>query len=167
MAGTPQFGGTNGVPEINLGQPGTTRYTDDPKKAHYRVNVHRRPPEVAQVQHGLPQQNVAFVDQLGWRGEIVTWVGSIVVKDSTQLGLLVSELSLFLTGCSVDASTGVRTQVDTSYLAGTVLKDAYGIAMASKAIMAGYQFHDNWQVVSGSSQWAYLNHLTCVFRILG
>ena len=167
MAGTPQYGGTNGVSEINLGQPGSARYTGTPKLAHFRAHVLRRPPEVVQVQHGIPQQPYAFSDNLGWRGQVAMWEGSIVVQNATQLAALESELSLFLTGCSISPTTGARSQINTTYLAGTVLKDAYGVVMASKAIMTGYQFRDRWQRVSGSSQWTYLNHLSVTFRILG
>lgn len=168
MASTPQFGGTNGVVEINLGQPGSGRYTASPNKlAWFRAKVLQRPPEIMAVQHGVPQQPIAFTDLLGWRGQVVSWDGSVVVKDATEIAGLLSELSLFSSGSTINATTGVRSAPDVSYLASTILKDAYGKAMGSKAVMTGYQLRDNWKRVSGSSQWLYLNHLSVVFRILG
>ena len=72
MAVLPNFGGTNGVAVLNVGQSGSGRR---PAKIWYTANVILHEPQVDEVLHGVAQQNVAVQDRLGWRGEVVTWTG--------------------------------------------------------------------------------------------
>lgn len=165
MANTPQFGGTNGVPELNIGQAGSARLSSS--LVRFRAHVLRQEPEVAEVVHGTPQQNAAFYDRLGWRGGMATWYGTVVIKNTDELHDLVSELHKFRTGSTIDQTSGVHSAPDKTYLQPTILKDVYGLALASKAILVGYRFGENFHVVSGVAGYVYGNSLEVVFRILG
>jgi hypothetical protein len=164
MASYPQFGGTNGVPELDIGQAGSARRTAN--KAQYAVQVLRRPPAVRSVVHQVPQQHVRYRDLLGWSGESVTWQGSVRVKDTTEIAALANELYRFRTGFTRNATTGVPSPTDLSVLAPTLLTDAFGIALGEQAVLDGYQFGENFRRITGDAGWLYWNTLTVVFEVL-
>lgn len=165
MATTPTFGGTNGVPELDVGQAGSTRRSQG--QVAYYPRVIQTPPDVAEVQHSFPQQNISFMDRLGWRGEIVQWTGRCHIKDATEYAALRSVLSLYRTGSTIDSSTGVHGAVNVTYLKPTILKDNYGKAMGAAVLMQGYQFEGMTDRLSAPVGYLYGVYLTIVFKILG
>ncbi len=161
----PQFGGTNGVAELDVGQKGSTRRSSG--LVHYAANVILHEPQVDEVLHGVPQQNVAFQDRLGWRGDMVTWTGGCRIKNSTEFANLRSVLSQYRTGSTVNSSDGTRGSPDKTFFKPTFMADFFGEALGSKAIMTGYRFDGRVSRISGSAAYSLWVNLTIVFRILG
>ena len=165
MAAAPTFGGTNGVPELDIGQPGSVRYLA--KKMSYTAKVLRRPPNKNTIVHSFPEQICSYENRLGWSGETCTWEGNIRVENTTEIGNLISELTRFDSGFTVDATTGVHSLASLTLQAPTILKDAYGIAMGSRCVMEGFQFGRNFHRILNNPDYLYGNTLRVVFRIMG
>ena len=164
MPFNPQFGATNGVIELDAGQPGSTRYVDN--KVQWTVVVHERPPEVRDVRHAFPETNTLFLNRLGWSGQIVTWRGMLRVSTAGEMAALRSELSKYATGLAINPTTGVRTPVAAaSYRAPTIMIDDHGKALGSMVTMMGFQFDHNFQRANADAGWMYVNGLTVVFLI--
>lgn len=165
MAGTPLFGTTNGVTELDVGQVGSARRAAG--TVSWVANTVRQAPQLTRVVHGAPGQNIVFEDNLGWRGEIVQWTGHIKFKDNTEFAAFVSLINQYLTGSGLDADTGVRSAVDLSFTKPTLLEDALGNAIGSRVVMIGQQF-EGPPLACGTSGFLYLfRNFTLIFRVLG
>jgi len=163
MATLPQYGGTNGVPELDIGQPGSSRYTDS--KVLYTVGVILGPPEMRQTVHELPEQNKVYMGQLGAAGSLVTWDGTIKIKDNTELGALMSELHRFLTGSTLNTVTGVVGAPNTGLTKPTLLKDGRGLALSATGRMLDYRFTERIRKVQ-TTGWMWISRLRVVFKTL-
>ena len=166
MAGLPGFGGTNGVPELDAGQPGSGR--DGSGLVAYRPHFILHEPEVADVEQAAPEQNVVLVNRLGFRGQKFTWEGQAKFKDASEITKLRSVLNQFLTGSAIVAGVlGSPGSPDPSYLQPTQLLDASGELVAAKARMSGFLFPGRQYRITGDAAWMYRRKLIITFRIGG
>ena len=161
-AGNPKFGGSNGVPELDIGQEGGTRATEGDAKT--TINVIPGPEESVEVQHALPQQNVVFTDRLGYRGATVTWECTIRAKTNVIFNAIVSELNQLRHGSGRDATTGLLTAPDPTLLRETRLTDYDAIVLNEKAVLSDWRPRGRRMA---SSEWAVILRATLVFRLLG
>lgn len=159
--GHPQFGGTGGVPVLDLGQPGGTRHGASDAFA----TVHAIPgaDEVATSKTELPQQNVTYEDVGGLRFGRWRWEVTLRTKDNATFVAIVRELNALRHGSLRDASTGVLLAPDPSKISSTRLTDHDGTILSEGAVLA------NWVARrrrSRSSEWAVLTVLTVLFELL-
>ena len=162
MASTPKFGGSNGVPELNLGQPGSARATAG--TAQYTVRVLVGTPENPRSENALPQQAVVYTQAMGFAGQTVRWRGWLKVKDVNELSAIRLELNELRTGQTIDAN-GVRSAVATTKMKATKMVDPLGVAITDKATLKDVQFGETKRLTSGA--YSHGMDLTVVFRVLG
>jgi len=163
MAATPFFGGTNSVPELDAGQKGSARHTS---KVQWVANVTEGPPEFRDVIAAMVEQNQIFASRLGWSGQIFTWSGPAVFENDTEVAALRSVLNQYRTGSTIDPTTGVMSAPNVAYLKGSILKDSFGKALASRAIVVDWRFGPRWRVPTGRTGFTRWNTITIVFRKL-
>jgi hypothetical protein len=163
--GTPGFGGTNGVTELDLGQPGSARRTA--KKAHYTVErVVLGPTRTGTVLHKVTGQDMTFAENLGFAGQDVSWQGTLRIKDDTELAALRSHIQEYLTGQTIDAD-GKRSAKDVTKVAPTTLTDSGGKAISDKAKMIDPVSWGPKTAISTNADYAYLCTLEIRFSVLG
>lgn len=119
----PQYGGTNGVEPLDIGQSGTT--------ALWTGRVIRNEAETYIVDQSVVKQNVKFRDELGYRGMKVTWRGAIRVTSATMIQSILSRLDKYKTGSM--RINGVLGPPDVNLLKETRLTDSYGNVISEKA----------------------------------
>jgi len=164
MANKPQFGGTNGVSELDVGQEGSTRRSSS--KAWATLKVVMGPPQTRDVKHALPQQTATYVERMGWAGQAVTWTGFVKLKDKDELAALISHLSQYRTGQTINATTGARSAVDVGKMAPTKLADILGVVLSDNAVMTNVRFGELRKLTSGSSPYTIGMDMTIAFGIL-
>jgi hypothetical protein len=162
MAATPQFGGTNGVAELNLGQVGSARRAAG--MAVYTLNVLEGDDEVSDVESHPRKQDVTFSEHLGWNGATVRWVGMIKVADSTELEAIRSELSVARYGRTI--TNGVRGAFDAARIAATRLTDSFGKILGESCRLRRAEFTGRVQTISATPGMTLQVPLTVEFRIL-
>ncbi len=162
MATTPQFGGTNGVAELDLGQPGGSRYN---ATARYTVQVHQQPERTAVVDQKIAQQNVAFQDNLGFEQGRVLWSGTLKVTTNAVLQAIVSDLNKAKHGSArVSGSLGPASP---AAIKPTVLKDFDGTTLCNQAVLEDWSFDGPRRRLSGDALFTLLVGLRVVFKLLG
>ena len=129
MAATPQYGGTNSVPELNIGQPGSARATAN--TARYVVKVTEGADQAAIVDQQIVEQNVSFEDNLGRQTSRVVWSGNLKVNSRATWRAIVNELNSYKHGSS--RSSGVLTAPDPALLKPTRLTDSDGNVISESA----------------------------------
>ncbi len=162
MAATPGFGGTNGVAELNLGQPGSARATA--QTADYAVRVPRGDEEDGTVVHQLAEQPVSFAENTGFQGFDVTWDGLLRVASIDELEAIRSHVSEFRTGQTITA--GVRSAVDPDKMKATKLTDYWAKVISEKAKMTSAIFGEVRRL-SNNATFSHACQLTIRFRVLG
>ena len=162
MAATPGFGGTNGVAELDLGQPGSARETA--QTARYSVHVNRGPQDPGMTVHKLSEQPVSFVEHTGFAGQEVTWNGLLKVATMEVYKAIVSELSEYQTGQSIDAN-GNYGAVAPAKMKATKLTDYFGTVVAARATMARAVL-GRVHKLSNDETYEYMGELTISFRVL-
>lgn len=160
---TPQYGGTGGVPELDVGQPGSAR--DGAGTARYVVRVLEQPDRATVVNQPVVQQNVSFEDNLGFSAGRVIWEGSLKVDSDARLGAIESELNRYLHGSArVD---GVLGPPNPAYLKPTRLTNALGRVLSESARLEGWTFQGPVQKLHNAGTFNYLVPLRVVFKMLG
>jgi len=96
MAAVPKFGGTNGVPELDIGQTGSTRRAGNTHKATVQVLVES--PDATKIDTELPQEHVVFEDNLGQAGQQVVWRCILRASSQANFNILLGELAAYKTG---------------------------------------------------------------------
>lgn len=158
--GHPKFGGTNGVPALDLGQPGGTRYIAN--QAKFTAHVITGPDEVATVEHKLPQQNVVFRDNLGYGGRRVLWRGWVNADNYARITTIQSELDSYRHGSL--RTDGVLQAADPTRMVETQLTDADGTLIAARAVI------DTWRILGrrlATPESRAMVELEIEFRVLG
>jgi hypothetical protein len=162
MATTPQFGGTNGVAELDLGQPGGARYN---VSARYTVQVVQQPERTAVVDQKLVQQNVAFMDNLGFELGRVLWTGTLKVNNNATLQAIVSDLNRAKHGSARVGGNFLPPSLQ--YIRPTVLKDFDGTTLCNQAVLEDWSFDGPRKRISGDALFTLLVGLRVVFKLLG
>ena len=88
---TPTFGGTNGVPELDIGQTGSARRAAG--TAFWVGRVIEGSDKTLSVINPLGPQNVIVRDVSGFRGRTVRWEGHLKIDSDATLGVIQSELA--------------------------------------------------------------------------
>jgi len=131
MSAYPEFGGTNEVTVLDIGQAGGTRHAAG--DAHWVGRVDEGPDNTASALHSLPGQSVSYRSVGGFTDKTVKWVGSIRVKDDDTLAEIISDLNRKLHG-------GTGETADPKQLKETTLTNSAGRVLSEKAVMAGWRF---------------------------
>jgi len=163
MATVPQFGGTNGVDELDLGQPGGTRHGNN--TARYVVQVYQQPDKTTAVNQKVVQQNIAFQDVLGYDLGEVRWRGTLKVSTDAVLQAIVSDLNKAKHGSARVA--GELAAPSPAAMQPTVLKNSFGSTLSTKAVVADWSFDDPVKTLSGGAPFTLLVGLTVMFKLLG
>ena len=162
MASTPQFGGTNSVPELNAGQPGSSRYAAN--QARYVVRVTQEPDRVARVEQKIPQQNVTFEDRMGFEHGLVTWEGTLKTDNDTTMQAIFNELNRALHGSGM--LSGSLSAPSPSYMRPTVLKNSFGTVLSNDAVMVDWATDGAARTITGAAPFILLVGLRITFKRL-
>ena len=161
MAATPGFGGTKGVAELNLGQPGSARETAN--TARYAVRVEQQNEDAGVAFHPLNDQPVTFAETTGFKGKLVVWRGQLKVATINELSLIKSHVAEFHTGQTITA--GVRSAVDAAKKKATKLTDYFGEVVSTTAVLTGAVFGEVYKL-SNDATFSHGCELTITFRVL-
>lgn len=132
MAATPNFGGTNGVTELNIGQKGST--FEQGGVALYEAIEQGFDDEISNVVSRVPQGSMSFVETMGWTSSIVVWTGKLWTTNDALMSTIESLVSLLSTGQTVSIA-GVRGAMDVTQRVGTQLVNGDGRTISENAIM--------------------------------
>ena len=161
MATYPQFGGTSGVAELDVGQKGSTR--NGANQARYPANVVEFPPLKTEVVNRLPQQGVAFVEVQAFKGQFVEWRGTLRVSTSTVLAAIRSDLSKFKDGQTITA--GVRSAYNSAWVQPTKLTDTFGEILTTTAKLVDYRWGE-FRAITSSPYFTIAVPLTLRFEVI-
>lgn len=93
---TPSFGGTNGVPELDIGQVGSARRAAGTLNATVRVLAGA--PETGVAKTELVEQHVNFIDNLGITGRPLVWDCTVRASSNAWMNTLLGELEGYKSG---------------------------------------------------------------------
>jgi len=145
----PQYGGTNGVPELDIGQAGSTRRGNN--TAWSTVRVIENPAEPESVVNPMPQQRANFRDLLSAGQSRVQWACTLKTDGNATRRTIISELRLY-------ASNVV-------YARETRLTDTAGGIISERAVMLAPVFGQVMKL-SGSGNFTQLMELRLMFLCL-
>jgi hypothetical protein len=163
MAATPGYGGTNGVAELDLGQPGSARYLAG--TARYIVTMKMDAEETREVVNKIPQQSVAFHDHLGPIARFYLWEGTLKVIDIDTLHEIEDEISQARDGYA--RSNGVLGAFDPAAVRATRLRDGFDKIVSERARIADHAFVGRVSRLSTDTTFGYVVGLRVRFRTLG
>ncbi|MEK6798030.1 MAG: hypothetical protein AABZ12_03615 [Planctomycetota bacterium] len=163
MAATPQYGGTNGVPEVNLGQPGSARAAGN--TARFTLRVLEGSDQAIRVPQAVVQQNVTFADNLGFREGEVEWAGTLRVDTPTTLDAVRNELNRYKHGSA--RVSGALTAPDPTYMRPTKLTDSFGNVLSLTAQLAEWSFTTPVNKLHQGGYFLYAVGLRVRFKLLG
>lgn len=161
MSSLPQFGGTNGVVELNAGQPGSALYVAD--QARYVVSVIEGADIAAVVPQGLVQQNITFEDKLGFRGSMVVWQGTLKVVSDTVRQTIYAQLNQYMHGSAM--VSGVLGAPSPGQMKPTRLVNALGSILSERATIVDWT-SGQVRSMNGSSPYILICPLRIVFKKL-
>jgi hypothetical protein len=161
--GNPKFGGTNGVPTLDIGQPGGTRATAGDALA--TISVTLEPEQVRSTTHELGEQNAVYTDVMGFGGSRVVWNVTLRTKDNATYLAVIRELNACKHGSVRSAQTGVMGAPDPSRIKETQLTDHDGTILSPKARLADW--HPRRRRSRSEPDWAVLQKLDLVFELNG
>lgn len=147
MAYTPQFGGTNGVPELDIGQEGSPRRGAGTAMAV--VQVTPRGTEARTVETPLPQQNRVFGDVLGFADKPVIWRCSIRTTTAALMATILNEIAAYRTGQLYTAGVG-HGAFDETRIRPTRLRDNWDNVLSDDSVLKDYETITPIRRISGS-----------------
>ncbi len=163
MSTTPRFGGTNGVDELDLGQAGGARRSNN--AAFYTMQVHEGPDRAAVVDQKIVQQNVAFEDNLGFEQARIVWSGTLKVSNDATLGAIVSDLNRAKHGSARLA--GALAAPSPTAMKPTQLVNSFGRTLSNNAVLEDWSFDGPVKAMSGGGAFTLIVGLRVVFKLLG
>jgi hypothetical protein len=161
MANEYEFGGTNGVAVQDFGQKNGALWMAG--EANWVIRKSDPPADGAKIQHALTQQSVAFVDDLGYRGQFIVYAGRLRVDNEGRLLTIQSRLSGVRFGQTIAA--GVRSAVNPALMAPTQLRSPAGTIIHTKVVVWRYHFGEARRV--SYSAFTIILPMTVIFRNLG
>lgn len=160
MAYTPQFGGTNGVPELDIGQEGSARRGAGTAMAV--VQVTPRGTLARTVETPLPQQNVVFADVLGFEDKPTIWRCSIRTTTAALMNTITNEIAAYLDGQLYTAGVG-RAAFNENLVKPTRLRDNHGNVLSDDATLKNFETITPIRRISGSA-FSYLMEVIITFK---
>lgn len=161
MAYNPGYGGSAGVAEFDIGQKGSASRTGGTRFWVGKVSAGRF--EENQQLDAIPKQGAVFVEDLGFQGQQVQWIGRVKVVNEAGIASLWSHLNQFRTGQTI--TNGVRGNRDASYLAATRLVDGFNNIMSTQARLQTIDLGD-WFPLPQDATFGFTAQLNVEFRIL-
>lgn len=162
----PRYGGTNGVALLDIGQRGGTRNKSGQALATMGVNAAQE--KIVTVQQGFPQQNFNAQDLLGFKGQPVTWNGTLWVIDAFELQVIEADIEMYKAGRYRDPITGVVT-LDLDQMKPTRLTRSVGggkwVILSEVARLVEYKRSGPRQTVVGNP-YTVMQEFEIVFEIL-
>jgi hypothetical protein len=147
---------------MDIGQPGSARATAN--TARFVLHVIENPEEATTVPQKVPQQNVAFQDNMGFDSGGVEWRGMLKVSTITVWRAIAAELNRYRHGSG--RTNGTLQAPLLNYIRPTRLTDFWGNVMSEKATVAEWR-SGQIRRLSGSEPYTYALDLTVKFRLLG
>lgn len=152
MPYTPQFGGTNGVPELDIGQVGSSRRSAGTAMAV--VQVTERGTQARTVENPLPQQNVVFSDELGFADKATIWRASIRTTTAALMATILNEIASYRTGQLYTAGVG-HAAFDATRIKPTRLTNNWGTVVSDHATLKDYETVTPVKRITGSGFTCY------------
>lgn len=162
MPGTPQYGGSGGVVELDIGQPGLSR---NGETAQATISVIVGDERATIVPGGVPQQNVALEQNLGFAGGQVTWQGSLRVASTALLQTIFAEMAAYKHG-SVRIN-GVLGPPNLNLIKPTRLTDGFGNVISERARLRAAAMTSRVMKISGNALYNFHVQIRIVFGLLG
>ncbi len=132
-AGDPQFGGTNGVTALDIGQIGGTREAAGNATAY--ITELPGADTAPTVVHRFPQSGVAIADRMGLGGGLYTWRFDIVATTITILRTIRFEIEVYRHGRLRAEAGGVFGAPTPAELAPTQLTNFDGDVVSAVSIL--------------------------------
>lgn len=161
--GNPKYGGTNGVPELDLGQPGGALHTAG--SAHATLQTIVDGDEAMVTTTHLPELHATYEQVHGYSGTSVVWEGVLRAKATPGASLdeIEANINSYRTG-QLRAASGTVTAA-TERLAPTRLTDGYGARTWETARLVRFTRIGPRQKVTGGT-WTELQRVRIEFRVL-
>ena len=161
MATLPRYGGSNGVSELDLGQPGGARASA--LEARYVVKMEESGEETRIHFNAVPQIPGSFVDIQAPLGRTFQWTGTLKVDSLATLAAIRSDLHKAKHGHALTAS-GTYGSFDLAAVQPTQLLDFGGTTISTAAKVTDFRFGEIKRITA--SDFMYLLPLTVTFRTL-
>lgn len=166
MANEYEFGGTNGVAAQDFGQKNGTMWSADPQQANWVIKVALGSPQQAKVRNAITQQSVLFIDDLGFRGRVITFTGFLRIDTRARWETIESNLCGVNSGQTMhEPFSGIRGPVDPTLLAPTRLRDGAPEILTENAVLWNYGFGGARSLLN--SGFTIIVPLTVLFLDLG
>lgn len=166
MASTPQYGGVETVPDLNIGQPGSALYLAS--QAHFRVRVLAGREEDHSVFQPIPEQGAVFESVPGPEGRIIRWTGSLVVDavapNPDRFYKILDLCYQLKTGHA--RLDGVVGAFSADNIQETTLKDSFGLVQSNRARIIDFTQDEPIRKLYGNPTYTYITALTVVFRTM-
>lgn len=159
--GHPQFGGTNGVAVLDLGQRGGTRATAG--TAMFTGQFDFGAEETRSAEHRQAQGQTVFRDHLGSSGARMTLNGTIRTNTAGLMRTIIAELNELKTG-SRRADDGTIGAIDPAKFKPTRLTDYDSTVLSERVII-----EDWWSKGPRRKgpEWAAILQVGIRFKVLG
>ena len=151
------------MPELDMGQPGSARLASNAAK--FVLHVLESPAEVTRVPQKVPQQNVAFEDNMGFDSGGAEWRGTLFVSTDNVLGEVYSDLDRFKHGSA--RSAGYLTAPNPVYLRPTRLTNFHGRIVSEAATVEDWRTEGPVMRISGNALFNYAVRMMVRFKLLG
>lgn len=161
--GNPKYGGTNDVPELDLGQPGGTLHAAG--NAHATLQTTVGGDEIIRSVVNLPESNATFERVYGYSGTQVVWDGVLRAKgiEGSSLDVIEANINSYLTGQLRSPTGGVSAVI--GRLAPTQLTHGRGTPVWPQARMTRFERVGPRLTVTGGT-WTELQRVRIEFRVL-
>ncbi len=149
---------------MDIGQPGSARLASH--SAKFVLHVFESPAEVTTVPQKVPQQNLAFVDNMGFDSGAAEWRGTLFVKDEATMGAIFSDLDRFKHGSS--RISGIMTAPLLNFIRPTRLTNLSGRILSESATVEDWRTDGRvMRINTPNSLYLYAVGLMVKFRLLG
>lgn len=162
MATLPRYGGSNGVEELDLGQPGGSRAAAN--TARYVVRMRETESDTRVQFNQIPQIAGSYVDIQAPGGRSFEWTGNLKVDAIATLAAIKGDLNKAVHGHDLGAS-GTYQTFDLDAVQPTQLLDSFGNTESTAAKATSYRL-GAIRRITGDANFNYLVPLTVTFRTL-
>lgn len=140
MPNTPQFGGTNSVPELDIGQEGSARRAAGTAQA--TIHCPEGNEEMRRASNALPQSNYVFWDNLGSSGRMVAWKFHLYTTTSALIQTIKHEIDYYRSGFLYTPGSGFSAY-DATRVKPTRLTNGHGNVLSDEAVIHDISWRDS------------------------